>query len=71
MDHSRPLGHNLPQMLQTGKNSPCCIQSVWFTLLEPQTVREVCTLASAHSAEEYSDPLSQISWSYLNVTKKQ
>lgn len=35
------------------------------------SVREVCTLASVHSAEEYSDPLSQISWSYLDVTKKQ
>lgn len=42
MDHSDPLnGHNLPQILQTGKNSSCCVHLAWFGLLEPQTVLRV------------------------------
>lgn len=35
------------------------------------SVKEVRALAGVHSADEHSDPLSQFSCSYLDVTKKQ
>lgn len=37
-DNIDPLnGHDVARILQTGSSSSCCVHSLWFELLEPQT----------------------------------